>query len=260
MSDKLLYSADPFGHVTDTDIKAVLSAFRHRRFDPHYAADAESARAIVRKLIPPGSKVGTGDSTTARQLGVVEDLQKNGVTVYFAHDKNIPYTETAKHRDLSYSSDCGFFLTGTNAVTLDGRLVNVDASGNRVGGMFYGHGQTVLLIGKNKIVKDLDAAFGRIRGQIAPQHLKIRSTDLGGKAFKAGCVKTGVCVDCQGENRICNVFTIIEGKPSRTQIHIVLVDLDLGLGWDESWPAERIGAIVESYKEFVWVPPKDLAW
>ncbi len=242
--------------IKDPQVVTLLKGLKHRRFNAYYAPDAETARKIVLELVPADVKIGTGDSTSATQLGIADALKERGNVVYDAHRRGNTWEETHRASALSYSSDCRYFLTGTNAVTQDGRLVNVDAVGNRVGGMFYGHEHSVLIISRNKIVKDLDAAFHRIRTQISPQHVKIRSTDLGGRPFKTGCVKTGVCVDCQGEDRTCNVFTVIEGKPKRTTVHVVVVDLDIGLGWDPSWPQERIQKIIDGYKSLVWIPPQ----
>jgi len=71
------------------------------------------------------------------------------------------------------------------------------------------------------------------------------------------CAKTGECTDCRSIDRICNVFTIIEGKPFRTQLTVVIVDEDLGLSWDTSWPQSPVSGIIEEYKRFVWIPPRD---
>jgi hypothetical protein len=77
---------------------------------------------------------------------------------------------------------------------------------------------------------------------------------LGGRKRETPCVVTGKCNDCRAEDRGCNIFTIIEGKPSQTNLNIILVNQDLGLGWDPSWHQERIMEILENYKKFAWVP------
>jgi hypothetical protein len=244
-------------NIEDNDVAIVLKALMRRRFSVYYALDEDAARDIVLSLIPLDAKVGTGDSTTVKQLGLPDALEKRGTIIHRNHTRGLTFEESVRLANMSYSQECEYFLTGTNAVTLDGRLVNVDGTGNRVAGMFYGHKHSIIIIGRNKITKNLDHAFDRIRNLIAPQHVKIRSTDLGGRIFKTGCVETGICVDCQGENRICNIFTVIEGKPSRTNIHVIVVDKDLGLGWDISWPDSRVQNIVEAYKKFVWFQPRD---
>ena len=148
---------------------------------------------------------------------------------------------------------CDVFLTGTNAITQDGRLVNVDATGNRVAGMVWGHPTSIIVVGRNKIVRDLDEAFHRIRNIIAPNHLRIRATELGGRKRNTPCMVTGECSDCKSIDRICNVFSIIEGKPSQTEIIVVILNQDVGLGWDPSWPQDRIEKIIENYKKFVFI-------
>jgi len=186
-------------------------------------------------------------------------LKKRGTRVLDAYDRHEAYTdarelEERRARIVKEATICDVFLTGTNALTQDGRLVNADASGNRVAGMFWGHPISVIVVGRNKIVRDLDEAFHRIRHVIAPNHARIRTVELGGRERNTPCVATGECTDCRATDRICNIFTIIEGKPRRTDIHVVIVNEDLGLGWDASWPQDRMMSIRENYKGYVWIP------
>ncbi len=206
-------------------------------------------------MIPTNAVVGIGDSTTVEQIGAKEELKKRGTKVLDAFDRRgPPISPECRRKLIEESSHCDIFLAGTNAVTQDGRLVNADASGNRVAGMFWGHPTSIIVVGKNKIVRNLDEAFHRLRKVIAPNHLRIRAAELGGQKRETPCFATGKCSDCRAEDRICNVFTIIEGKPMRTSINVILVDEDLGLSWDESWPKERITKILEHYKNYVWIP------
>jgi len=99
-----------------------------------------------------------------------------------------------------------------------------------------------------------EQAFDRIRNVIAPTHFRIRSGELGGRKRKTPCVATGVCGDCRSPERGCNIYTIIEGRPAGTDLHVIIVNQDLGLGWDPSWPEERIAKIRAEYKKFVWLP------
>ncbi|MCJ7748884.1 MAG: lactate utilization protein, partial [Desulfobacterales bacterium] len=150
------------------------------------------------------------------------------------------------------------FLTGTNALTQDGRLVNVDGNGNRVAGMFWGHPISIIVVGKNKIVRDLDEAFHRIRNTIAPNHAYIRTAASRGRKLKIPCAETGECRDCRSSDRVCNIFTILEGKPFHTDLNVIIVDEDLGLGWDASWPKSRIKQIIDNHKKFLWIPMFDV--
>lgn len=248
----------------DKDIEVALSALNSRHFNSLFAANAKKAKSKILNLIPLNAVVGIGDSTAVRQIGVIAELEKRGTTIRDGFDPKIEYTSIKDWEEFHVkpqkeATRCDVFLTGSNAITQDGKIVNVDGVGNRVAGMIWGHPSTIIVVGKNKIVKDIDEAFHRIRNIIAPNHVRIRELELGGKQRGTPCVVTGECSDCRSKDRACNVFTIIEGKPMRTKINVVIVNEDLGLSWNESWPKERIEKIVENYKQFVWVPPGDLA-
>ena len=120
--------------------------------------------------------------------------------------------------------------------------------------MVWGHPVSIIVVGRNKIVRDLDEAFHRIRKIIAPNHVRIRALELGSRKRKTPCVETGKCGDCRSPDRICNVFTIIENKPFYTDLNVIVVNEDLGLGWDPDWPESRIQKILENYKIFAWLP------
>lgn len=229
----------------DKEVEATLKSLRSRNIIVVYAENSEEALKKILELIPKDAIVGRNDSTSVTQLGIIDALKSRG-------------TKVLERSDLSSNriTTCDIYLTGSNVLTQDGRLVDVDFSGNRIAGIVWGHPKTLIVVGKNKIVKDIDEAFYRLRNVIAPNHIKIRAVDLGGRHRNTPCVATGKCGDCRGNDRMCNVFAIIEGKPS-TEITVMIVNEDLGLAWDESWPHERINRIIDNYKKFVWVPPKN---
>lgn len=240
-------------------IERTLAALRSRHIDGLFAADIPAANRKILELIPRDAVVGFGDSTAARQLGVLADLEARGTKVlnaFVPKGAGIDGEEFRQWREriVREATLCDCFLTGTNALTEDGRLVNVDARGNRVAGMFWGHPLAIVVVGKNKIVPTLEEAFARIKHVIAPTHFRIRSGELGGRKRKTPCVATGVCGDCRSPERGCNITTIIEGRPAGTNLHVIIVDQDLGLGWDPSWPGERIAKIRAEYKKLVWLP------
>jgi hypothetical protein len=243
----------------DTNTEKILSSLRSRHINGIFAEDYEEANQKILALIPLNATVGIGDSTSMRQLGILEPLRERGTKVLnpFEPKEEEISVEGFRQRRARVVKDATLsdvFLTGTNALTQDGKLVNVDATGNRVAGMFWGHPLSIIVVGRNKIVKDLDEALQRIRNIIAPSHFRIRTGELGGRKRETPCVVTGKCNDCRAVDRGCNIFTIIEGKPSQTDLNVILVNQDLGLGWDPSWPQERISKILDNYKKFVWVP------
>ena len=243
----------------NSEIEKALSSLRSRHINGIFAENAEEAKREILSLIPQNSTVAIGDSTTMRQVGVLEALRKRGTKILnpFEPKEGQTGVEEFRKRNTRLRQEATLsdvFLTGTNALTQDGRLVNLDATGNRVAGMFWGHPISVVIAGKNKIVKDLEEALERVRKTIAPTHFRIRCAELGGRKRDTPCAATGKCTDCRTGDRGCNVFTIIEGKPTQTSLNVILVNQDLGLGWDPSWPDERIKKIRDNYKKFVWVP------
>jgi hypothetical protein len=107
---------------------------------------------------------------------------------------------------------------------------------------------TILVISKNKIVKDLEEGMVRVKNVIAPEHLKR-------KGAPSPCTKTGYCHDCIGPHRACAVTSIIESSPPHTKINVILVDEDLGLGWNRSWPEDRINRIIKNHEEHMVMCP-----
>ena len=114
------------------------------------------------------------------------------------------------------------FITGANAITEKGQLVNLDMYGNRVAGLTFGPKHVIVMAGRNKIVPDLQAAMNRIKAIAAPANTMRLDK-------KTPCVKTGVCQECKSPDRICNVWTITEKSFPKGRIKVILIDDELGL-------------------------------
>ena len=237
----------------DETVARTIRSLKRRQIVGWAAEDAADARDIILKIIPPEAVVGTGDSTSVRQIGITQALEARGNRLINSSAVPDRVTDVRSHFDYSFwpmleATLCDVFLTGSNSLTEDGRLVNVDGAGNRVAGMVWGHPTCVLVVGRNKIVKDLDEAFDRVKNVIAPEHIRR-------KGAPSPCAKSGHCHDCVGPAKVCAVTTIIERKPPHTDMHIVIVDEDLGLGWDRSWPEERISKIAARHEQFMSLCP-----
>jgi len=162
---------------------------------------------------------------TLREVGVFEELKGRGFTVHWPFDDAVPREERRSIARKALSADV--FLSGSNAITMDGKIVNVDATGNRVGGMVFGPKKSIIVVGVNKIVEDLDEAFERIKNVAAPLNAKRIREERGWELLP--CVKVGRCVDCTAENRICNITTIIEKKPRAIDMTVIIIGEELGL-------------------------------
>ena len=238
--------------------KITLEWLKRRGFTAKFAKNKEAAREMIRELVPENWIVGFGDSATVRSIGVIQDLVDAGNRVLNPFFKPKIMREKPKKLPLHVmkqtSQQCDVFLSSSNAVTLDGRLVNIDGGGMRVTGQVFGPLRSIFVVGKNKIVKDVDQALDRIKNVIAPAH-----SQFTGAGWGIPCVAKGRCIEpehfCEPGRRVCNIIVIIEGQPAGTDIEmvVILVDEDLGLGWDPAWSPERKEKIYAEYKEFT--PP-----
>jgi hypothetical protein len=225
----------------EEQIERTLQALKARKLKGFSVHNHQEARDLMLDLIPQGATVGTGGSSTLMQTGIIESLKARGTTVISHFDVPAPAPEYI-YEQIMKATLCDVYIAGTNAITEDGRIFNIDGAGNRVAGMFWGHPRVILVVGKNKIVKNLDEAYDRVKNLMAPEHFRI----LG---YGTPCAAKGECIDCVGSKRSCNITTIIEGKPFFSEINVIIVDEDLGLGWDRSWPQERIEAIKAEHKK-----------
>lgn len=235
----------------DDMIERTLEALKRNGFAPHFASDGAAARQIVLDMISPDATVGAGDSTTLRQIGVFEALAERGQQVINPFTRELTL-DPAKHplmqKTLRRTLGNDVYVTGANALTLEGILVSTDRTGNRLAGMIFGAPQVIVVVSQNKIVRNVEEALRRIKDVIAPAH-------AGWKGRKTPCAATGNCNDCDSPDRICRITVIIEKRPQFTEMSVVLVGEDLGLGWDPLWPNERIEAIRSWYQEVTWSFP-----
>jgi len=146
-------------------------------FEARFAENKDAAKQIVFGSISKDAIVGVGDSATVRQVGIIEELEKKGIRVLnpFSKELTTDHAKTMVRDNISrqiFSSDV--LISGTNAVTRDGKLVNIDAVGNRVASMIFGPRKVFIIVGKNKIVKDVDQALYRIKNIIAPFHARTK--------------------------------------------------------------------------------------
>jgi L-lactate utilization protein LutB len=205
-------------------LKELKEALETNNFEVFLADNGAEAKRIVQEEILPktGAKtVSWGGSMTFTATGLHDALKSAaGLEVVDTFDKSKSSEEKLELRRQALLSD--LFITGTNAVTEDGMLVNLDMIGNRVGALTFGPKHVVILVGRNKIVSDLDEAMWRIRNYVAP--INAMRLDK-----KVPCVKTSYCEDCKSPDRICNTWTITEKSYPKGRVKVVLINEDLGL-------------------------------
>ena len=196
----------------------VVEALQRRGIKAVFIPSKEEARQALLERIPAGASVGIGGSMTIQELDVEEELATKGCEVVWHWRAPSPeQVNPLRRRALS----CDFYLASSNAITLDGRLVNIDGSGNRVAGMFYGPPRVILVVGVNKLSTALEEALDRVRRMACPPNARRLQ-------LKTPCAATGECNDCSTPDRMCKVVTIIEGKPNETEVEVLLVGEKLG--------------------------------
>jgi L-lactate utilization protein LutB len=188
-------------------------------FEAEYVENSEKAQALILKSIMKSDLVGLGDSVSLEEIGLVSILENGDYRFLNPWQPGITRAESLELRRQALASD--IFLTGTNAVTLDGKLVNIDGLGNRVAGMIFGPKKVIIVVGANKIVSNVDEAISRIKRLAAP--LNAIRHDFRPEEQPA-CGITGICSDCKPPHRICCNTVIIEGcsrDPWRIKVIIV---------------------------------------
>lgn len=193
-------------------------------FDVYRATSPGQARDIFFDQILPQIKhdlVSWADSMTMEATGVLgELLAAPAINMIKTFDPQAERGEIIERRRQALLAD--LFLTGSNAVTECGKLVNLDMIGNRTGAISFGPKRVVLFIGQNKIVPELQSAFDRIRNHAAPLNAKRHE-------FPTPCARTGRCHDCNSPQRICNTWAIVDKCFPQGRIKVVLIEQDLGL-------------------------------
>jgi len=212
--EKLLPKQKYYENVANTIIKNLSK----RQIEGYYCKDKESAVKKALELIPKEASVSWGGSMTLTETGLMDAI-KNGEYKLIDRDAATNLEEQRKIYGEICMSDV--FLMSTNAITLDGELINIDGRGNRVAFLCYGPQNVVILTGMNKVVTDVESGLKRVRDIASPPNT-VRLNK------KTPCAITGKCEDCYSPDCICGqiVVTRRSGVPSR--IKIILIGEELG--------------------------------
>ncbi|MDY6821279.1 MAG: lactate utilization protein [Deferribacterota bacterium] len=196
-----------------------VESLRKNNFKACYYDDRMGAISYIEDIIKKNDTIGFGGSITVlHDLMILDVVNMYNKKVFNHNDPNL--TAEEKHEVRRKELTVDLFITSSNAITLDGKLVNVDGIGNRVAAMIFGPKKVLIIAGINKIVADLDSALKRIK-HITPMNTKRLN-------LNTPCAETGYCMECNSKDRICNATTILEKKPSNSDIEIVVIGESLG--------------------------------
>lgn len=210
--------ADPRKIYFDKRGDVMVKNLSARGFEAYYCHNREEALKKALELIPEGSTVGWGGAMSAQQIGLLDAMN---VGNYNAIDRDKAPNPQEREKAMRDCLLADVFITGANALSIDGQMVNIDGNGNRVAAIVYGPRSVVVIAGMNKVTDSLEAAVVRARTVAAPMN-----TQRFG--LQTPCSVTGVCGNCKGDG-ICNQMLITRNSKPAGRIKVILVGEDLGL-------------------------------
>ena len=192
----------------------IIAALNKRNMEGYYCDSSAEAVEKALSIMPEGSSITWGGSASIKECGLLDAI-KNGRYEILDRD-------TASDEKLFYSRAVlsNYFLMSTNAITLDGELLNIDGRGNRVAPMIYGPDNVIMIVGINKVVKDVESAYKRVKVDACPPNT-IRLN------FDTPCAKTGKCIECLSPQCICNQIVITRFSREKGRIKVILVGEEL---------------------------------
>jgi L-lactate utilization protein LutC len=196
----------------------IIRNFKARNIDVSFFETLEDVKNKIIELIHLDCSVGIGNSKTLKEINVSKILKERGNIVF---DKTLAVSKEESKQMKKKSLLADWYITGTNAVSKEGHLVNIDHSGNRVAAMMYGPDNVIVVVGKNKICNTLDDAINRARNISAPLNAKRAG-------YNPPCLKLEKCVDCKTDERVCFNLAIIEGQFVKDRMKLFIVNNELG--------------------------------
>lgn len=198
--------------------ESIIEKFNLRGIEGYYCADREAANAKAKRFLTPGCSVSWGGSMTIEEIGLTDDLRESDYTIY---DRAEAVTPEEKREMYGHIVTSDYYFMSSNAITIDGQLVNIDGAGNRVACLCHGPEHVVVIAGMNKVVPDVKSGIARVHNMAAPPN----SLRLG---LNTPCAEYGRCGDCLSRDCICahTVVTRYSRVPGR--LKVILVGEELG--------------------------------
>ena len=196
----------------------LVKNLRSRQFDAWYCPDRDSALKKALELIPEGASVGWGGALSAQQIGLMDAVKSGNYRVV---DRDTAQNPQQRRELMRQCLLTDVFLTGANAISMDGQMVNVDGIANRVAAIAFGPDSVLVIAGMNKVEDTLDSAIIRARTVAAPMNQQRFLKDT-------PCAVTGVCSDCKADGCICNQILITRNCRPASRIKFILVGEELG--------------------------------
>ena len=210
MTPKKIY----YENLADT----IIDRFNKRGIEGYYCENAEEALLTAKRFLTPGCSISWGGSQTLDEIGLLESLSSSD---YILYDRDKAKTPEEKVQMYSKTVTADYYFMSSNAITLDGQLINIDGHGNRVACLITGPKNVIVIAGMNKITTDVDAAIDRVRNMATPPN----TVRLG---RKTPCAESGKCANCLVDDCICNQIVITRRSGIQGRIKVILVGEELG--------------------------------
>lgn len=205
--------------VNEQRILRTIEALNENNINAYMVSNKEELIKKIKEIVPSGSKVGYGGSMTLFESGVMEHLRSERYDLLDRDKKGLTPEEVKEIYRSAFSADA--YFSSTNAITEKGELYNVDGNGNRVAAMLYGPEKVIVIVGVNKIVKDVESAIKRNREVSAPANAKRLNR-------KTPCAKVGYCMDCKSEEKVCREHTLIRSQNRNDRMYVIFINEVLG--------------------------------
>lgn len=198
--------------------ESIIKNFKKRNIIGYYCNTKEEALEKALSLIEENSSVSWGGSLTINQLGLTEALKKGSYEII---DRDEAKTQDERLDLMRKAFFADNYLTSSNALTIDGELINIDGNGNRVAAISYGPKQVIVIVGVNKLVSDRDCGIKRVQNEAAPPNVVRLDLDT-------SCRKTGYCMDCYTDDCICGQILVTRFSRTKDRIKVIIVGEELG--------------------------------
>lgn len=199
----------------------IIDKLTLRNMEGYYAATKEEALQLIKeRFLTEGVSVAWGGSMTMEEIGLMDYLQggESGCVVYDRMTAKTPEEQKAMKANIV---NADYFIMSTNAITMDGELVNIDGTANRVSFLCYGPENVLVIAGMNKVATDVEDGLKRVKNIASPPNAIRLNRDT-------PCTKSGRCTDCFAEDCICSQTVVTRRSSAKGRIKVILVGEELG--------------------------------
>ena len=205
--------------INEKKIERTIVNLEKNNIKAYYAKSDDEIFQTIKDIVKDGETVSVGGSMTLFETKIIDFLRSGRYNFLDRYKENLTQTDLKEIYRKSFSANT--YFASANAITEEGEIFNVDGNGNRVAAILYGPDKVILIVGVNKIVKNIDEAIKRNKDISGPANAKRLN-------LQTPCSKVGYCMDCESKDRICCEYTVIKRQRNENRIHVIFVNDNLG--------------------------------